>query len=202
MFKLINCLYWESFLRRDFLIWKLFFLMRTFVLILLFFLFCFSNYVSIKFHLWPSSSDELRSRIGMQSLVTVSPGITAFHSCCLSHHVFDQVTLWLAWVGIETAIFWLLLTWNRIDSTPLSAAPRVPRGDQSWIFWSYKSKYLFSLSGLLWLGPYRICNCLHWESFLRWGFLTRLLILLWTFVLTLVVRKTTKNYQDEDKCQQ
>ena len=39
-------------------------------------------------------------------LVTVSPVITAFHSCCLSHHVFDQVNLWPAWVGFETAIFW------------------------------------------------------------------------------------------------
>ena len=27
-------------------------------------------------------------------------------SCGLSHHVFDQVNLWPAWVGIETAIFW------------------------------------------------------------------------------------------------
>ena len=35
----------------------------------------------------------------MLSLVTVSPVITAFHSCCLSHQVFDQVNLWLAWVG-------------------------------------------------------------------------------------------------------
>ena len=35
----------------------------------------------------------------MLSLVTVSPVI----SCCLSHHVFDQVNLWPAWVGIETA---------------------------------------------------------------------------------------------------
>ena len=42
----------------------------------------------------------------MLSLVTVSPVITAFRSCCLSHHVFDQVNLWPAWVGIETAIFW------------------------------------------------------------------------------------------------
>ena len=39
------------------------------------------------------------------SLVTVSSVITAFHSC-LSHHVFDQVNLWPAWVGFETAIFW------------------------------------------------------------------------------------------------
>ena len=42
----------------------------------------------------------------MLSLVSVSPVITAFYSCCLSHHVFDQVNLWPAWVGIETAIFW------------------------------------------------------------------------------------------------
>ena len=47
-----------------------------------------------------------RPRIGMMSLVTVSPVITAFHSRCLSHHVFDQVNLWPAWVGFETAIFW------------------------------------------------------------------------------------------------
>ena len=50
-----------------------------------------------------------RSRIGMLSLVTVSPVITAFHSCCLLHPVFDQVNLWPAWVGFETAIFW---QWN------------------------------------------------------------------------------------------
>ena len=42
----------------------------------------------------------------MLSLVTLSPVITAFYSCCLSHHVFDQVNLWPAWLGIETAIFW------------------------------------------------------------------------------------------------
>ena len=46
-----------------------------------------------------------RPRIGMLSLVTVSPVITAFHSCCLSHHVFDQVNLWQTWVGFETTIF-------------------------------------------------------------------------------------------------
>ena len=47
-----------------------------------------------------------RPRIGMLSLVTLSPVITAFHSCCLLHHIFDQVNLWLDWVGFETAIFW------------------------------------------------------------------------------------------------
>ena len=46
-----------------------------------------------------------RPRIGMMSLVTVFPVITAFHSCCLSHLVFDQVNLWPAWVGFETTIF-------------------------------------------------------------------------------------------------
>ena len=44
--------------------------------------------------------------MGMLSLVTVSPVITAFHNCCQLHHVFDQVNLWPAWVGIGTAIFW------------------------------------------------------------------------------------------------
>ena len=66
----------------------------------------FFHYVSAKLHLWPSSGDLPRPRIGMMSLVTVFPVITLFHSCCLSHHVFDQVNLWPAWVGFETAIFW------------------------------------------------------------------------------------------------
>ena len=66
----------------------------------------FIHYVSAKFHLWPSSGDLPQPQIGMLSLVTVFPVITAFHSCCLSHHVFDQVNLWPAWVGFETAIFW------------------------------------------------------------------------------------------------
>ena len=82
-----------------------FYLLRTFCPHLGSFLCCFFfHYVSAKFHLWPSSGDLPRPRIGMISLVTVSPVITAFHSCCLSHHVFDQVNLWLAWVGFETAI--------------------------------------------------------------------------------------------------
>ena len=38
----------------------------------------FFHYVSAKFHLWPSSGDLPRPRIGMLSLVTVSPVITAF----------------------------------------------------------------------------------------------------------------------------
>ena len=43
----------------------------------------FFHYVSAKLHLWPSSGDLPRPRIGMTSLVTVSPVITAFDSCCL-----------------------------------------------------------------------------------------------------------------------
>ena len=77
---------------------------KLFVLILVVFCCFFFHYVSAKFHLWPSSGDLQRPRIGMLTLVTVSPVITAFHSCCLSHHVFDQVNLWPAWVGIETAV--------------------------------------------------------------------------------------------------
>ena len=96
-------------MRWGFLIWELIFIYcGLFVLILVVF-FCvvfFFHYILAKFHLWPSSGDLPRPRIGMMSLVTVSPVITAFHSCCLSHHVFDQVNLWLAWVGFETANFW------------------------------------------------------------------------------------------------
>ena len=78
----------------------------VFLFFLLFFLCCFFfHYVSAKFHLWPSSGDLPRPRIGILSLVTVSPVITAFHSC-LSYHVFDQVNLWPAWVWFETAISW------------------------------------------------------------------------------------------------
>ena len=95
-------------LRWGFLIWELIFIYcGLFILILVVFvLFLLFHYVSAKFHLWPSSGDLPWPRIGMLSLVTVSPVITAFHSCCLSHHVFDQVNLWPAWVGFEIAIFW------------------------------------------------------------------------------------------------
>ena len=81
--------------------------MRTFPPHLGSFLCCFFfHYVSAKFPLAFFRWILPRPRIGMLSLVTVSPVITAFHSCCLSHHVFDQVNLWPAWVGFETAIFW------------------------------------------------------------------------------------------------
>ena len=70
-----------------------FYFLRTFCPHLGSFLCCFFfHYVSAKFHLWPSSGDLPRPRIGMMSLVTVSPVITAFHSC-LSHHVFGRNVL-------------------------------------------------------------------------------------------------------------
>ena len=142
----------------------------------------FFHYISAKFHLWPSSGDLPRPRIGMLSLVTVSPVITAFHNCCLSHHVFDQVNLWLAWVGFETAIFWQCLTWNRRDSTPLSAAPRRAIKDG---FFGLINPYLFFQS--------RVCTEFLYLSLigiiLRWGFLFWELIFMYCglYVLILVV---------------
>ena len=133
--------------RWDFLIWELILIYCG-----LFFLCCFFiHYVSAKFHLWPSSDDLPRPRIGMLSLVTLSPVITAFHSCCLSHHVFDQVNLWPAWAGIETAIFWHCSpgTVETQRLYPLRHGPR--RAINDGFFLSYKS-----LSGLPESGPYRI----------------------------------------------
>ena len=44
---------------------------------------------------------------------------------------------------------------------PLSAAPRALKGDQGWIFWSYKS-----LPGLPESGPYRIFVLVfNWNHF-------------------------------------
>ena len=80
-----------------------FYLLRTFWPHLGSFRFFLCVVSSAKFHLWTSSGDLPRPRIGILSLVAVSPVITAFHSCCLSQHVFDQVNFW---VGFETAIFW------------------------------------------------------------------------------------------------
>ena len=100
-------------LRWGFLIWELIFIycglffphLGSFFFFFFFVLFLlslrFSQISPLAFFRWFLP----RPRIGMLSLVTVSPVITAFHSCCLSHHVFDQVNLWPAWVGFETAIF-------------------------------------------------------------------------------------------------
>ena len=138
------------------------------ILVVLFFFVCFvvSSFTTFRPNftsglLQVSSGDLPRPRIGMLSLVTVSPVITAFHSCCLSHHVFDQVNLW-----IWNRYLLTMLTWNRRDSTPLSAAPRAPKGDRGWILWSYKS-----LSVLPESVPYRIFvlvfNWNHFEMILE-----------------------------------
>ena len=119
-------------LRWGFLIWELISIYcGLFVLILVVvvcflggsvFLCCFFfHYVSVKFHLWPSSGDLPRPRIGILSLV-----ITAFHSCCLSHHVFDQVNHWPAWVGFETAIFWQCSP-GTVETQRLYPLPHGPR---------------------------------------------------------------------------
>ena len=55
----------------------------------------FFHYVSAKFHLWPSSGDLSRPQIGMLSLVTISPVITAFHRC-------DRQQLWKAVITGDT----------------------------------------------------------------------------------------------------
>ena len=52
--------------------------------------------------------------------------------CLLSHHVFDQVNLWPAWVGFETAIFW--------QCSPGTAETHgTRRAIKDEFFWSYKS---------------------------------------------------------------
>ena len=103
------------FFRWGFLIWELifFYLLRTFCPYLGRFFFCV---ISAKFHFWPSSGDLPRPRIGMLSLVTVSPVITVFHSC-----------FWHFLGRIWNRYLLTMLTWNRRDSTPLSAAPRAPK---------------------------------------------------------------------------
>ena len=51
----------------------------------------------------------------MMSLVTVSLAITAFHSCCLSHHVFDQVNYQDE--GKKSAINKILILKHFLDDT-------------------------------------------------------------------------------------
>ena len=123
--------------------WELIFIYcGLFVLILVFFFCVVSSFTT--FHYVSGLQVILpRPRIGMMSLVTVSPVITAFCSCCLSHHVFDQVNLWPFWVWFETAIFWLCSpgTVETQRLYPLCHGPR--RAIKNGTFWSYKS-----LSGL------------------------------------------------------
>ena len=91
-----------------------------FFLILVVFVLFLLHYISAKFHLWPSSGDQLRPRRGMLSLVTESPVITAFHitPCFWPNKP-------LAGLGRNWNCYLLtMFTWNHRDSMPLSAAPR------------------------------------------------------------------------------
>ena len=67
--KLLEIRYWIH-MRINFFIYC-----GLFVLILVVFVLFLLHYVSAKFHLWPSSGDSPRPRIGMLNLVTVSPVI-------------------------------------------------------------------------------------------------------------------------------
>ena len=111
-----------SLLRWGFLIWELIFIYcGLFVLVLVgFFLCCFFfHYVSAKFHLWPSSGD-----------FTATSDRNA-ESCNLSITPRFWPSKPLAGLGrIWNRYLLTMLTWNRRDSTPLSAAPRATKGDQ------------------------------------------------------------------------
>ena len=179
-------------LRWGFLIWELIFIYcGLFVLILVVFLgfFCcfFFHYVSAKFYLWPSSGDLPRPRIGMLSLVTVSPVITA-KLLSIAPRFWPSKPL-TSLGRIWNRYLLTMFTRNRRDSMPLSAAPRAPKGDQGWIFF-----FFFGL-----INPYLVFQSrVHTEFFLylpligiilRWGFLIWELIFIYCrlFVLILVV---------------
>ena len=59
-----------------------------------------------------------RSRIGMMSLVTVFPIITAFHSCCLLHRVFWPGKSLAGLRRIWNRYLLTMLTWNRRTFCP------------------------------------------------------------------------------------
>ena len=105
--------------------------------------------------LWPSSGDfTATSDRNAESCKRIPSNY-----CLPSHHFHRILSIaprfWpskpLAGLGrIWNRYLLTVLTWNQRDSTPLSAAPWAPKGDQGWIFWSHKS-----LSGLPESGPYR-----------------------------------------------
>ena len=130
-----HCSYYLSLIgiiwRWGFLIWELIFIYCGLFILILVVCFCFFFVLfllSLRFgQISPLAFFRWflpRPRIGMLSLVTVSPIITAFHSCCLWHHVFWPSKP-LAGLGrIWNRYLLTMLTWNCRDSTPLSAAPR------------------------------------------------------------------------------
>ena len=159
-------------MRWGFLIWELIFIYcGLFVLILVFFFVCVCVCVVSSFTTFqPNFTSNLlqvippRPQIGMLSLVTVSPVITAFHSCCLSHHVFDQVNLWPVWVGFVTAIFWQC-SFGTVEIQRLYLLHHRP--------WRVIKDGFFGLINPIICSPYLVfhsrvrtefCNCLP-----RWG---------------------------------
>ena len=113
-----------------------FYLLRTFCPHLGSFLYCFFfHYVSAKFHLWLPSGDftatsdrnaESCNRIPVITALSIAPRF--WPSKPLAGRIWNRYLL-------------TMLTGNRRDSTPLSAAPRAPKCDQGLIFWSYKSLF-------------------------------------------------------------
>ena len=122
-----NCLYWESFLRWGFLICVLI-LLQTFVLILVVFC-CFFSLLFGQI-----------SPLGVFRWLTVTSDRNA-ESCNPFTPCFDQVTLWLAWVGIETDIFWQCSP-GTIETQCLCplCTPPPPEGSNYWVY-GYKTQH-------------------------------------------------------------
>ena len=164
------------------LLWLIFIYCGLFVLILVVFFFFVFFLLSLRFGQTPPLAFfrwfTVTSDRNAESCNRIPNNYSNyFHRCCLITPRFWPSKLGSIW----NRYLLTMLTWNRRDSTPLSAAPRVPKGDQGWIFGSYKS-----LSGL---PESNFCTCLLIGIILRWGFLIWELIFIYCglFVLILVV---------------
>ena len=183
------------------------------ILVVFFFFFFFFDVVSPFTTFQPNFTSGLlqvilpQPRIGMMSLVTVFPVITAFHSCCLLHHVFDQVNLWPAWVGFETAIFW--------QCSPGTVAQRIEALSLYGSRWALSEDSSFK-AGQRFTWSKTWCNRQQlWKAVITGNMVTRLIIpirgcgkITWKrpevkFGRNVVKGETTqknpKNNQDEDK---
>ena len=137
-------------LRINFFIYSGLFVLILVVCLFFFFFFflcvyCFFfYYVSAKFHLWPSSGDfTMTSDRNDESCNCIPSNYCLPLLLSITPHFFWPSEP-LAGLGrIWNRYLLTMLPWNHRDSMPLSAAPQAPKGDQGWIFWSYKS-----LSGL------------------------------------------------------
>ena len=158
-----------------YLLWTFFLMLVVFVLFLL--SLCFGQISPLAFFRWFTATSDRNAE-----------------SCnrIPSNYCLAQLSItprfWpskpLAGLGRIWNYLLTMLTWNRRDSTPLSAAPRAPNSDQGWIFWSYKS-----LSVLPESGPYQIFVLVfNWNHFeIRFLNLRSNFYLLQTFFLMLVV---------------